>query len=168
MMKPRYNANSEALKLAVNNQWSFSSTSVVSRTRGGGSGRPKAHRLYEESDKEVEVVLEEASEAVEEEASDAMEEEGEEVVAPPVLLSKTGRPKKPPKPLHTSVIVQVEQLSSFFDNFHCLQCGNGISMNLRTVCLASQWSVQCIDEDCNFILHSQQWPCSNYSSCLGQ
>ncbi len=64
---------------------------------------------YEEPDEDIEVVLvdQEEQEQGEEEAS----EEGMEVEAPAVLLSKTGRPKKAPKPLHTRVILEVDQLA---------------------------------------------------------
>jgi hypothetical protein len=67
-----------------------------------------------------------------------MDEEGVEVEAPAVLLRKTGRLKRPPKPLHTRAIVEVDQLSNFFQNFHCLQCGERpMELNIRTVCMAT-------------------------------
>jgi hypothetical protein len=152
--KPRYNSRREALKFAVDNAWNLTLPDVATRTRGGGMGRPS--RLYQEE--EVEVVLlpsepeEEANSVVMEDAPVA--EEGVEVEAPAVLLSKTGRPKKPPKPPNTRVVIEVDQLAKFCDNFHCLLCGEGIELNVRTICLASTWSVSCKDEACNFVLHS--------------
>jgi hypothetical protein len=65
--------------------------------------------------------------------------------------------KKPTKPQNTRVLLEVEQLRKVFDQIGCPKCGSAISLNLRTVCVATSTGFECTKvEKCKFFYHPEQ------------
>jgi hypothetical protein len=134
----RPTAESERTKLVPREDWNLAGSSLpLTRTRGDGRGRPNASLLARQRNL-CESSSSSSSEGPEVEEE---EEEEEEVVAP----------KKPP---HTRVIVEVNQLEQLMAQFACKKCGSALDLGLRTVCLATNVSFSCGNEDCDFTFES--------------
>jgi hypothetical protein len=58
--------------------------------------------------------------------------------------------KKPLKPHHSRVILEVDNIDKVFEELGCPKCGGPIKASIRTVCISSSIGFQCIDEDCCF------------------
>jgi hypothetical protein len=136
-----------ARKLMAIEDWNLSAPgpTVRSRTRGGGVlGRPHvASVTASDETNDADKGLESSSEE---------EEEEEAPVAPPTILVATKKKKK--KPSNTRILVEVKQLENAFSQFECKKCGMGLEMKMRTVCLATSFSLSCVDEDCDWIYHT--------------
>jgi hypothetical protein len=108
---------------------------TLTRTRGGGLGRPDLRNAAMK--REVIAIDADANSSTEsvEEATEADPEED----------------AKAPKPEHTRVIVEVAQLEEAFKNRPCPNCGAELALDLPTMCLATSIRLVCNDIDCSYV-----------------
>lgn len=129
-------------KLIAIEDWNLTAgPSGITRTRGGGLNRPNVASVTgsDETNDAEELAIEESEE----------EEDEEESVAPIVVA------KKKKKPSYSRILVEVKQLEKAFSQFACKKCGMGLEMKMRTVCLATSFSLACVDEECDWIYHTE-------------
>lgn len=80
--------------------------------------------------------------------------------------NSTAAPGNGPKPPNSRVILEVKQVKSAFESFCCPKCDNTVEFKLRTVCLASSFSIACTAEVCGWIFHSDSpAPTTMHSAC---
>jgi hypothetical protein len=139
-------------RLAYEEGWNLAGIAcTTSRTRNAGSGRPK-RALEEQSsstDSDYEADEESASEqeevAVEEDFTD--EELEEEVAA--VLVEDQDDDAKP-RP--TRLLLELESLKKCMEKHcRCLKCNGPVKMEVKTLCIASNVMVYCIDKGCGYV-----------------
>jgi hypothetical protein len=59
------------------------------------------------------------------------------------------------------VILEVSHVQHVFERFsRCPECGEGLKVEMRTVCITSMLSVTCTNEDCEFIGYSGDEECA--------
>ena len=127
--------------------------SPITRTRGGGSGRPNLVRVAACNDFLFpEVVEEDVTESATgmNDNSIGSESDGESLQEPAAPTSK---------PTHTRVILEVSQLEQAFQNFPCPDCGDYLELKLRTTCIASYIQLVCNNNECNYISNFDK-PCA--------
>jgi hypothetical protein len=139
-------------RLAYEEGWNLAGIAcTTSRTRNAGSGRPK-RALEEQSsstDSDYEADEESASEqeevAVEEDFTD--EELEEEVAA--VLVEDQDDDAKPQP---TRLLLELESLKKCMEKHcRCLKCNGPVKMEVKTLCIASNVMVYCIDKGCGYV-----------------
>jgi hypothetical protein len=112
-----------------------------SRTRGGGTGRPNLsvrRSYFNESSPDVSSVdsdYEADEESSSEEDLDSDVEEEKELKPPP-----------------TRLILEYESLKKCMEkNCRCPRCDGPVHMDVKTLCLASNVMVSCIDKECGYV-----------------
>jgi hypothetical protein len=108
----------------------------LSRTRGGGLGRPSLERA---SLGHVDTADEDSDEDIDDES---LEDEAPETAPAPVAT--TG------KPTHTRVMLEVAHLQDAFANYPCPSCSEPVEMKLRTMCIATSIEFKCHNKDCAY------------------
>jgi hypothetical protein len=101
---------------------------TLTRTRGGGFGKPNLLRRQQEESIDVDDPPTEDAVAVAEDIEEEEEEEEEE---------ENATTRKPMKPTHSRVLIEVSQLEQAFADRPCPECGNSVKLKLRTVCIAT-------------------------------
>jgi hypothetical protein len=121
----------------------------MTRTRGGGNGRPDLDSVARKRGDYaiVDLVNDEGKES--DESNDSSEEEEEDVAEPPTKIVK---------PMHTRVILEVSQLQQAFRDFPCPDCGEALELNLRTVCIATSIQLICNNQECSYVSNFDK-PC---------
>jgi hypothetical protein len=119
---------SDLLKMA---DWNLVATSSsLSRTRGGGNGRPNLDAFRERMC---------ISEVGPEDASDM----GESITTSGSLMtaetsvasSESSARRRSLKPCHSRVILEVDHIEKVFDKLGCPKCGGPIKASFRTGCM---------------------------------
>jgi hypothetical protein len=131
-------ASSERKRLAADEaDWNLvGGTGLLTRTRGGGSVRPKlgCEINVSSSDSSVGDISEE-EDVTEDTIETVLEPQSEEVIA-----------KK--KPSNARVILEVSHLEEVFKDSTCPECNGKLELKLRTVCIASCIELNCLNKDC--------------------
>jgi hypothetical protein len=116
---------------------------TISRTRGGGNGRPNLVKPNAYCQPVRVVNLESSDSSYLEEKSASSSEEGEEEE------EEEEDAKKPPV---SRVILEVSVLTSMFQKLcPCPTCGGKLSMSLKTTCIATRMIMTCSTRKCGFI-----------------
>jgi hypothetical protein len=124
---------------------------VVSRTRHGGNGRPS---LCVRKKQFIELESEEEEE--EEEMEDEEEEEDDDEVYPEEDPDGCDDDDSPKKPEASRVLIETEALSEGFEkNCRCSNCGGRVSFTLKSLCLATSFTIQCKKKGCGYIYNSK-------------
>jgi hypothetical protein len=118
------------------NDWKLTAGRTVLKTRGGGQGRPVLQILDSSDDEEESNATEETS--LTEEV--VPEEEGV---------------KKSVKPCNNRVLLELNQIDGVIGQLACADCGGKLQAIVRNVCLASSLGVECMNEECGFMIHPQ-------------
>jgi hypothetical protein len=134
----------ERRRLALNElDWNLTgrknSNTVLTRTRGGGHGRPDIASTVARNAITIGEVLEEGKEEpAADELSPSSSDELEEDVTEP-------------KPTHSRVIVEVAMLEQAFDEYPCKVCGENLELKIQTCCIASSIELVCNKVDCPYV-----------------
>jgi hypothetical protein len=124
------------------------SSVTLSRTRGGGNGRPDLERTIKNrvgpicvDEPEVVVVVDPTEDLVSDEEGD----EDDDSTATASTVSE------PTKPKHTRVIVEVSMLQQAFANYPCPKCNRKLKLKVRTLCIASSIELVCNNKECSYL-----------------
>jgi hypothetical protein len=143
--------NRESKRLSSNEEdWKLNGHAVVvmaSRTRGGGSATTSEESVAQSMNSEVSELS--TVTATTNGSSESDDKAGEEEASSPAKEKE-----RPPKPPHTRVMLETEQLMKVFEKLGCPECGHPIELNLRTVCIATSIGMQC--SKCAFFVHPEQ------------
>jgi hypothetical protein len=145
----------EGNRLSYEEGWNLPGACVPSsRTRGGGSGRPNLKKrlfneiISSESDSEWEMEEVESSEDGEEQVDtedfftdEDLEEEDDE-----------DDDEEDGKPPPTRLLLEYESLKKCMEkNCRCPKCNGPVNMDVKTICIASNVMVSCVDKDCGYV-----------------
>jgi hypothetical protein len=117
------------------NDWKLSAGRTLLKTRGGGQGRPVL-QIIDSSDEDESNTTGETSLT-------------EEVVPEEEAV------KKPVKPCNNRVLLELNQIDGVIGQLACGNCGGKLQAIVRNVCLASSLGIECINEECGFMIHPQ-------------
>ena len=135
-------ASSEERRLATpESDWKLAYGALaITRTRGGGHGRPDLNRMRR-------TALAPCSSG--DESSDSGGEDSEEEAEEDEEPSTT-------KPEHTRVILEIGHIENAFKELRCPHCQSSIKLTLRTVCIATSIGIECQNENCGYLYHGEQ------------
>jgi hypothetical protein len=124
---------------------------VATRTRHGGFGRPQLNKRMvlesdsSESESEYEDLSEEEEEDELEELLDDLEED---------LVDDEEEDVELGQPSHSRVIVETKTMMEAFKKHCCCpSCGNGLEIELKTVCIATTIRMQCLNPECSYLYY---------------
>jgi hypothetical protein len=122
-----------------------STTETISRTRYGGSGRPNLLRQsLSSSDSDYES---EEESSLEGESGDDSDDDSTDSMG----LEDVEEDDKN-KPTSDRLFLEFESLKKCMEkNCRCPVCNGPVEMKVKTVCLASNVMVSCIDKDCGYV-----------------
>lgn len=112
---------------------------TATRTRGGGNGRPNANASRNRH-------LCSSSESDSDWGQESDDEEEEQDKEDELALQKMSK-----KPMHTRVILEVNQLEGAIEQLQCKKCKSAVELKLNTVCIATNLSLVCTNNKCHFI-----------------
>jgi hypothetical protein len=98
---------------------------ILTRTRGGGKGKPI-----------VDMVVESDEVTVVDDDDKSVHEEEEAVEAPPPANKK--------KPSNNRVVLEVDQIDKVVAALACRECGDTVKATVRNVCIASSIGIECM------------------------
>jgi hypothetical protein len=124
---------------------------AVTRTRGGGTGRPSLER--ESFGAPEIVVLEESSDESWTPTADDASSESETCSTTSSTTDETVQ-----KPSPTRVILEVAHLKKAFANYPCPKCMEPLEFKVRTVCIASNIELICNNNECSYVCDFER-PC---------
>jgi hypothetical protein len=155
------NSHTSELTMALNNKlsrceqrrlsleeddWRLSvGTAALTRTRGGGVGRPD---LKNAAMKRCVIGIDSDSSS-----SPAATTRSEEEVplSSPESVEVEPEDAKTSKPSHTRVLVEVSQLEEAFKSRPCPDCGKDLTLDLPTMCLATSLRLFCDNKACSYV-----------------
>jgi hypothetical protein len=153
-MKPQLGFEEKRLGSSENDWNLVAASASLSRTRGGGNGRPNLDAFRERMC---------ISEVGPEDASDV----GESITTSGSSATTTGTSvassdssaRRRLKPSHSRVILEVDHIEKVFEKLGCPKCGGPIKASVQTVCISPSIGFECMDKACSFS-HEAEKPSS--------
>jgi hypothetical protein len=128
------------------------STGTTSRTRHGGSGRPNPHHRRSHFNEDPTSSTDSDYEA--DSSSDDESASSDDSSSVELEVEEDDDNKKPPP---TRLFVELESLKKCMEkNCRCPNCNGPVEMKVKTLCLASNVMVCCLDNTCGYVDVSDQ------------
>jgi hypothetical protein len=152
MTRPKQSFEAKRL-VSTEEDWNLVTASgSLSRTRGGGNGRPNVERARQRKES---MFIEEIGPEDVVEVAESITTAASVTVASLTSSEGTSR-RSSSKPNHSRIILEVDHIEKVFDELGCPKCGGPIKTSLRTVCISSRIGFECIDRDCGFSHNAEE------------